>query len=62
MNRYKSWTLTDLANDVWLDSFTTGSDRVSLAAGPDWSIRNGTLHGGLRDGVDVIEVDNGVLS
>ncbi len=62
MMRYKSWTLTDVAHDVWLDSFSTGSDRLSLGPGPEWSIRKRTLHGGLRDGVDLIEVDNGALS
>jgi len=62
LKRYKSWILTDVAQDVWLDSFATGSDHVPLAPGPSWSIRKRTLRGGLRDGVDLIEVDNGVLA
>jgi hypothetical protein len=61
MMRYKSWTLTDTTHDVWLDQFATGNDRLTL--GPcEWSIRKRTLHGGLRDGVDLIEVNNGALS
>ena len=62
MTRYKTWTLTDVLNDVWLDSFTTGNDSLRLATPHDWSIRKRVLRGGLRDGVDVIEVHNGALS
>jgi hypothetical protein len=61
MMRYKSWTLTDTAHDLWLDQFATGKDRLPLGAG-EWSIRKRTLHGGLRGGVDLIEVDNGALA
>jgi len=61
MMRHKSWTLTDATHDVWLDSFATGNDRLGLGPG-NWSMRKRTLHGGLREGVDLIEVDNGALS
>lgn len=59
MNRYRTWTLTDVVNDVWLDSFSTGSDRLTLGTAHHWSIHKRTLCGGLRDGIDLIEVDNG---
>src|SRR5437773_10707372 len=62
MTRYKSWTLTDVVNDVWLDSFAVGNDSLRLATPHDWSIRKRTLRGGLRDGVDLIEIHNGALS
>jgi hypothetical protein len=62
MARFKSWTLTDVLNDVWLDSFAVGNDSLRLATPHDWSIRKRTLRGGLRDGVDLIEVHNGALS
>jgi hypothetical protein len=62
MTRYKSWTLTDTANDVWLDSFAVGNDGLRLATPHDWSVRKRTLRGGLRDGIDLIEVHNGALS
>ena len=62
MKRYRTWILTDTVNDVWLDSFTTGNDRVPLGVGQHWSLHKRTLKGGLRDGIDVIEVDNGELS
>ena len=62
MKRYRTWILTDAVNDVWLDTFVTSSDRVPLGPGPDWSIRKRTMRGGLRDGIDLIEVHNGALS
>jgi hypothetical protein len=62
MNRYKAWTLTDVANDVWLDSFAVGNDSLRLPTPHDWSIRKRTLRGGLRDGIDLIEVHNGAFS
>jgi hypothetical protein len=62
MTRHKSWTLTDVASDVWLDSFAVSNDSMRLATPHDWSIRKHTLRGGLRDGVDLVEVHNGALS
>ncbi len=62
MKRYRTWTLTDTVNDVWLDHFTTGSDRLQTGPSHHWSIHKRTLRGGLRDGIDLIEVDNGALS
>jgi len=54
MTRTKSWTLTDVAGDLWIDSFSAGNDDLRLATPHDWSLRKRTLRGGLRDGVDVI--------
>ncbi len=62
MKRFRSWVLTDTQHDIWLDSFATGASRLTLGAFENWSIRKRTLRGGLRDGVDLIEVDNGALS
>jgi Domain of unknown function (DUF4432) len=63
VTRTRTWTLTDVAHDVWLDTFATGADRLSLGGAPHhWSIRKRTLHGGLRDGIDLVEVDNGALA
>ena len=62
MTRFKSWILTDVSGDVWLDNLAISNDRLRLATPYDWSIRKRTLHGGLRDGIDLIEVHNGVLS
>src|SRR5271168_119133 len=62
MMRFKSWTLTDVRGDVWLDGFSVGNETLRLPTPHDWSIRKRTLRGGLRDGVDLIEVHNGALS
>ncbi len=62
MQRFKTWTLTDVYGDVWLDSFAAGSDTLHLPTPHDWSLRKRTLRGGLRDGLDLIEVHNGALS
>jgi Domain of unknown function (DUF4432) len=62
MTRTKCWTLTDVAGDLWIDSFSVGNDALRLPTPHDWSVRKYTLRGGLRDGVDVVEVHNGALS
>ncbi|HEV3022004.1 MAG TPA: aldose 1-epimerase family protein [Pirellulales bacterium] len=50
----QTWTLTDVERDVCHADF-----EVKTAG--DFSIRTRTLHGGLREGVEVVEVDNGCL-
>jgi hypothetical protein len=62
MTRHKAWTLTDVRGDVWLDSFAASNDSLHLPTPHDWSLRKRTLRGGLRDGLDLIEVHNGALS
>jgi Domain of unknown function (DUF4432) len=62
MTRFKTWTLTDVRSDIWLDSCAVGNDSLHLPTAHDWLIRKRTLRGGLRDGVDLIEVHNGALS
>ena len=62
MNRFKTWVLTDAHGEVWLDSFSASNDSLRLATPHDWSIRKRTLRGGLRDGIDLIELHNGALS
>jgi hypothetical protein len=54
--------LTDVGNDVWIDSFAVGNDSLRLATPHDWSVRKRALRGGQRDGIDLIEVHNGALS
>jgi hypothetical protein len=62
MTRYKTWTLTDVHGDIWVDSFAAGADGLHLPTPHDWALRKRTLRGGLRDGVDLIEVHNGALA
>jgi hypothetical protein len=59
--RMASYTLTDVAHDLWVDSFSVGSGRMGLWLDRPWSVSKRTLRGGMRDGVDLIEVDNGAL-
>ena len=62
MTRYKSWILTDVLGDVWVDSFAVANDTLRLPTTHAWSVSKRTLRGGLRDGVDLIHVHNGALS
>jgi hypothetical protein len=56
----KTWTLTDVVEDIYLDQIALGPDQVGGAA-KGYSVAKRTLRGGLRDGVDVVEVNNGRL-
>ncbi len=62
MTRFKSWILTDVVNDVWVDSFLVANDTLRLPTPFGWSVSKRTLRGGLRDGVDLVHVHNGALS
>lgn len=55
-------TLTDLARDLWTDSFAISPADLGLPTDQGWSISKRTLRGGRRDGVDLIRLNNGVLS
>src|SRR5437870_5014081 len=57
----ETWTLTDVERDVWLESFAVTAAELKLPREVGWSISKRVLRGGLRDGVDVIEVHNGAL-
>ena len=62
MTHIKSWTLTDVAADVWLDSFRSPMTACVWPRRMTGRIRKRTLRGGLHDGVDLIEIHNGALS
>jgi len=57
-----SWVLTDVTRDVYVPEFSVGSSDFHGTPKLPWSIRKRTLRGGLRDGVDVVEINNGRLS
>ena len=57
-----SFTLTDTVDDVWVEEFSLKSKDVDPAAAVPWSVTKRRLKGGKRDGVDLIEVDNGRLA
>jgi hypothetical protein len=59
----KTWVLTDVANRVYVDRLSrTTKDALPLAGSNQWSLSKHRLRGGMSDGVDVIEVNNGRLS
>lgn len=56
-----TYTLTDVSHEVWVDNLTVDAAAMGLAVTAPWSISKRRLHGGRRDGVDLIVVDNGSL-
>lgn len=56
----RTWILTDVAADRYEDSFAVGPADVDSAL-PSFALKKRTLRGGLRDGVDAVEIDNGRL-
>lgn len=56
----KIWTLTDVDQDIYLDTIALSPDTVGGAAS-GYSVTKRVLHGGLREGVEVIEVFNGAF-
>lgn len=59
----RNWVLTDVAANQFEEQFALSSrDGVTLAGSDKWSVTKSTLRGGLSDGVDVVELNNGRLS
>jgi len=60
MKEKRRWVLTDVDKQVWVETLnlTAGELGVRGAA----FVRKRTLHGGLSDGVDVVEINNGAMS
>ena len=56
----KSWMLTDVDQDVYVDDLTISPDDAK-GMPEGFSVTKRRLRGGLRDGVDVVEVDNGTF-
>ncbi len=54
----QTWVVTDVEQDVYLESLALSPGNVKGKA-TGYSVSKRTLRGGLRDGVDVIEVNNG---
>jgi len=59
----QNWVLTDVLKRIWHDqmSVAPGGD-LKLAGSESWSISKYTLRGGMSDGVDVVELNNGRLA
>ncbi len=58
----RSWVVTDVSQRVYVDRLDLNPDSAAVPSPAPWSIRKRTLRGGLSDGVDIIEVDNGAFS
>lgn len=56
----KTWTLIDVDRDAFVDDLQLGPSDVGLADGK-FSLRKRILRGGLRDGSNVVDLDNGLL-
>ena len=56
----KTWILTDVDADIYVEQISLGPSQVGGSA-KDYSVTKRTLRGGRREGVDVIEVHNGRL-
>ena len=56
----KTWTLCDVDQDIYVDNIALSPASVGGRTGR-FSITKRTLRGGLREGVDVVEIDNGTL-
>lgn len=56
-----SYTLTDARRDLRVGDFALRSQDLGPSKAP-WSVTQRTLRGGRREGVELIEVNNGVLS
>ena len=56
----RSWILSSIDRDLHVETFSIDDDAVK-GTPKGWSVRKRTLRGGRRDGVDVIEIDNGAI-
>ena len=56
----KTWILTDVDSDTYVEQISLGPEQVGGSA-RNYSVTKRTLRGGQREGVDVVEVDNGRL-
>ncbi|MFK7778070.1 MAG: aldose 1-epimerase family protein [Gimesia sp.] len=54
---------TDVSSQTWIEEILLNSEsHPEFAENSDWSVQKKHLHGGLSEGVDLIEVNNGVLA
>jgi hypothetical protein len=57
-----TFTLTDTAHNISVENLTLRARDFQAAPTFNWSITKNTLRGGRREGVELIEVDNGALA
>ncbi len=56
------WRMTGDATSPWRESLELGPNDAPDVPGDDWALRWTTLRGGRRDGVQIVELNNGPLS
>ena len=56
-----TFPLTNARENLWVESASFLSETVRPGSRAPWKVTKRTLRGGRRDGVDLIEVDNGAL-
>lgn len=57
----KSWVLTDTEENIWIKEMSLDAQELGCPDFPGAAIRKERLSGGLRDGVDLVEINNGAL-
>jgi galactose mutarotase-like enzyme len=55
----KNWILTDTEKGIWIDDFQVTNQDLDAAGDRNWRVTKKMLRGGLQDGVDIVEIDNG---
>ncbi|MDR3619431.1 MAG: aldose 1-epimerase family protein [Paludisphaera borealis] len=58
----RTFVLTDVSHDAWVESFAIEGEALGSPAFRGCSVAKRRLHGGRREGVDLIEIDNGALA
>jgi hypothetical protein len=58
----RSFVLTDVLKRIWQPEFELLPKKVGMSDVVPWSIRKFTLKAGLSQGVDIIEVNNGLMN
>ncbi|MDE2699457.1 MAG: DUF4432 domain-containing protein, partial [Gemmatimonadota bacterium] len=56
------FVLTDVERAHWTESWTIDESTLPLGTKHTWRVQKTALKGGVQDGVDLIEIDNGALS
>lgn len=59
--KMKNWIMTDVDNRVYVENATITAESLCSCYGSGWSIVKSRLSGGMSDGVDIIEVNNGKM-
>jgi hypothetical protein len=54
--------ITDVDQNLWIDSLELNEQNLSTNSSSNWEIKKSTLQGGLQQGIDLIEVNNGNFS